>query len=139
MPEISIDRAVLRRILLQLFGLEASESARITLLNRPRFGHPEDSERAAQLLWLVRQVAGAHAQESQRQREQTRNLEKSLLESLAGSDDDAFRASLYQIFPPQMHPEEGAPTTREQGRSGLGLAAQGNYIEAFGMREGFSV
>jgi hypothetical protein len=30
-------------------------------------------------------------------------------------------------------------STREQGRSGLGLAAQRHEIEAFGAREGFSV
>jgi DNA invertase Pin-like site-specific DNA recombinase len=30
-------------------------------------------------------------------------------------------------------------STREQGRSGLGLAAQRHEIEAFGEREGFSV
>ena len=30
-------------------------------------------------------------------------------------------------------------STREQGRSGLGLAAQRHEIEAFGVREGFSV
>ena len=30
-------------------------------------------------------------------------------------------------------------STREQGRSGLGLAAQRNDIEAFGAREGFSI
>jgi DNA invertase Pin-like site-specific DNA recombinase len=30
-------------------------------------------------------------------------------------------------------------STREQGRSGLGLAAQRFEIEAFGMREGFTV
>jgi DNA invertase Pin-like site-specific DNA recombinase len=30
-------------------------------------------------------------------------------------------------------------STREQGRSGLGLAAQRHDIEAFGVREGFSV
>jgi DNA invertase Pin-like site-specific DNA recombinase len=30
-------------------------------------------------------------------------------------------------------------STREQGRSGLGLAAQRNEIEAFGVREGFTV
>lgn len=30
-------------------------------------------------------------------------------------------------------------STREQGRSGLGLAAQRHDIEAFGAREGFSV
>ena len=30
-------------------------------------------------------------------------------------------------------------STREQGRSGLGLAAQRNEIEAFGAREGFAV
>jgi DNA invertase Pin-like site-specific DNA recombinase len=30
-------------------------------------------------------------------------------------------------------------STREQGRSGLGLAAQRNDIEAFGAREGFRV
>ena len=30
-------------------------------------------------------------------------------------------------------------STREQGRSGLGLAAQRREIEAFGKREGFSV
>ena len=30
-------------------------------------------------------------------------------------------------------------STREQGRSGLGLAAQRTEIEAFGAREGFSV
>ena len=30
-------------------------------------------------------------------------------------------------------------STREQGRSGLGLAAQRFEIEAFGVREGFSV
>jgi DNA invertase Pin-like site-specific DNA recombinase len=30
-------------------------------------------------------------------------------------------------------------STREQGRSGLGLAAQRDEIEAFGAREGFSV
>ena len=30
-------------------------------------------------------------------------------------------------------------STREQGRSGLGLAAQHFEIEAFGAREGFSV
>src|SRR6266436_3715346 len=30
-------------------------------------------------------------------------------------------------------------STREQGRSGLGLAAQRHDIEAFGMREGFEV
>jgi len=30
-------------------------------------------------------------------------------------------------------------STREQGRSGLGLAAQRHEIEAFGSREGFAV
>jgi hypothetical protein len=30
-------------------------------------------------------------------------------------------------------------STREQGRSGLGLAAQRHDIEAFGVREGFSI
>jgi DNA invertase Pin-like site-specific DNA recombinase len=30
-------------------------------------------------------------------------------------------------------------STREQGRSGLGLAAQRHEIEAFGAREGFSI
>jgi DNA invertase Pin-like site-specific DNA recombinase len=30
-------------------------------------------------------------------------------------------------------------STREQGRSGLGLAAQRHEIEVFGAREGFSV
>jgi DNA invertase Pin-like site-specific DNA recombinase len=30
-------------------------------------------------------------------------------------------------------------STREQGRSGLGLAAQRHEIEAFGAREGFAV
>jgi DNA invertase Pin-like site-specific DNA recombinase len=30
-------------------------------------------------------------------------------------------------------------STREQGRSGVGLAAQRHDIEAFGAREGFSV
>jgi len=30
-------------------------------------------------------------------------------------------------------------STREQGRSGLGLAAQRNEIEVFGKREGFAV
>ena len=30
-------------------------------------------------------------------------------------------------------------STREQGRSGLGLAAQRHDIEAFGVREGFAI
>ena len=30
-------------------------------------------------------------------------------------------------------------STREQGRSGLGLAAQRHDIEAFGLREGFAI
>jgi len=30
-------------------------------------------------------------------------------------------------------------STQEQGRSGLGLAAQRHEIEAFGAREGFSI
>jgi DNA invertase Pin-like site-specific DNA recombinase len=59
---------------------------------------------------------------------------------IASGHEQAYR----QVIPPEGLTMQAAVgylrvSTREQGRSGLGLAAQRHDIEAFGAREGFAV
>jgi hypothetical protein len=106
MPEISIDRSVLRRILSAYFRLLAADAARVSVVNTARSTSPDDSDRAFRNLQGVMIFVEAHRAESKRQRGQNRHLEDFLLAALDGSDDDAFRRALYQKFPEHSHPEE---------------------------------
>ncbi len=106
MDEIAINSGTLRRLLTEYFRLQASEAARVTVLNEARSTSPEDSQRAFRNLQGVMTFVETHKRETERQREQNRYLEDSLLAALDDSDGGAFRQALDRIFPPRRHPEE---------------------------------
>lgn len=107
MDDISVNRNDLRRLLIDYCRLRAADAARIALLNRGRIGSPGASpEESLRRLQAARNFMKEFTEESERQREQNRHLECSVLDALDDQDADAFRHQLQMLVPPKRDSEE---------------------------------